>query len=69
MSDNNNYFQINKQSWNNRLQAHLDSEFYDLENFKKGTTSLNEIELSLLGNIEGKSILHLQCHFVRIVFL
>lgn len=63
MSDNNNYFQINKQSWNNRLQAHLDSEFYDLENFKKGTTSLNEIELSLLGNIEGKSILHLQCHF------
>lgn len=63
MSDNNNYFQINKQSWNNRLQAHLDSEFYDLESFKKGTTSLNEIELSLLGNIEGKSILHLQCHF------
>lgn len=63
MLDNNNYFQINKQSWNNRLQAHLASEFYDLESFKKGATSLNEIELLLLGNIEGKSILHLQCHF------
>ena len=63
MSDSNNYFQINKQTWNNRLQAHLDSEFYDLERFKKGATSLNEIELSLLGEIEGKSILHLQCHF------
>ena len=29
----------------------------------KGKSSLNKIELDLLGNIKGKSILHLQCHF------
>ncbi|MCB0480355.1 MAG: class I SAM-dependent methyltransferase [Flavobacteriales bacterium] len=31
--------------------------------FLSGQTSLNSIELNLLGDIKGKSILHLQCHF------
>ena len=57
------YIEINKKSWNKRTEAHLESEFYDVEGFLKGKTSLNEIELNLLGNIQGKSILHLQCHF------
>ncbi len=58
-----NYIEINRQSWNNRTDAHLKSEFYDLPNFVKGNTSLNSIELDLLGDLAGKSILHLQCHF------
>lgn len=57
------YIEINRQSWNNRTDAHLKSEFYDLDGFLKGKTSLNDIELNLLGDIRGKSILHLQCHF------
>ena len=61
--DANNYLDINRESWNNRLEPHLKSEFYDLESFLKGKNSLNEIELNLLGEIKGKSILHLQCHF------
>ena len=63
MSNNPNYIEINKNSWNIRTAVHLKSEFYDQENFLNGQTSLNDIELNLLGNIEGKSILHLQCHF------
>ncbi|MBK8930110.1 MAG: class I SAM-dependent methyltransferase [Chitinophagaceae bacterium] len=63
MSNNPNYIEINKNSWNKRTAVHLKSEFYDQENFLNGQTSLNDIELNLLGNIEGKSILHLQCHF------
>jgi 2-polyprenyl-3-methyl-5-hydroxy-6-metoxy-1,4-benzoquinol methylase len=58
-----NYIEINRQSWNNRTETHLKSKFYDMDGFLKGKTSLNEIELNLLGNIKGKSILHLQCHF------
>ena len=58
-----NYIEINKESWNSRTDIHWLSEFYDVENFLKGKSSLNEIELQLLGNIEGKKILHLQCHF------
>lgn len=63
MSNENNYIEINRNSWNNRTETHLKSEFYDLEGFMKGKSSLNEIELELLGDIQGKSILHLQCHF------
>lgn len=58
-----NYIEVNRQSWNNRTDAHLKSEFYDLPGFMKGKTSLNDIELGLLGDVKGKTILHLQCHF------
>lgn len=59
----NNYIEVNKASWNKRTDVHLESEFYDVKGFIAGKTSLNEIELDLLGTIEGKSVLHLQCHF------
>ncbi len=59
----NNYLEINRNSWNNRLEAHLQSDFYDMEGFLGGKNSLNEIELALLGDVQGKRILHLQCHF------
>ena len=57
------YLKINKESWNNRVEEHYKSDFYDIKNFKEGKTSLKEIELDLLGDVKGKSILHLQCHF------
>lgn len=57
------YISINKESWNNRTDAHLASDFYDVAGFLEGRTSLNDIELDLLGDVKGKSILHLQCHF------
>lgn len=63
MKPESNYIDINRQSWNNRTDAHLKSEFYDLDGFLSGKSSLNEIELGLLGDLNGKSILHLQCHF------
>ncbi len=63
MNSEKNYLEINKKSWNSRTEIHYDSEFYDNENFIKGKTSLNPIELELLDDIKGKSILHLQCHF------
>ena len=59
----NNYIDINKKSWNKRTEWHVKSDFYNIEGFKKGETSLKDIELDLLGNIKGKSLLHLQCHF------
>lgn len=61
MSDN--YLSLNKKLWDARTAVHYDSEFYDVTGFLNGKSSLNEIELNLLGDIKGKSILHLQCHF------
>ncbi|WP_299521784.1 class I SAM-dependent methyltransferase [uncultured Lutibacter sp.] len=57
------YLKINKESWNSRVDTHYDSEFYDNKSFIAGKSSLNDIELEILPNLEGKSVLHLQCHF------
>src|SRR5687768_3888161 len=53
----------NKAVWNKRTDAHMASEFYDVQKFREGKSSLNPYELELLANVKGKSILHLQCHF------
>lgn len=57
------YFEENKQSWNKRTAVHKDSAFYDLASLKKGKSSLSKIELEELGDVKGKTLLHLQCHF------
>jgi 2-polyprenyl-3-methyl-5-hydroxy-6-metoxy-1,4-benzoquinol methylase len=57
------YIDLNRTNWNNRVAGHLTSDFYEMDAFRAGKSSLKEIELALLGNVEGKSILHLQCHF------
>lgn len=58
-----NYLEINRKSWNAKVEPHLKSDFYFVEEFVNGRTSLNTIELDLLGDIKNKKILHLQCHF------
>lgn len=57
------YLDTNKESWNKRVDPHLESQFYDVKGFMAGKNSLNSIELDLLGDVKGKSVLHLQCHF------
>ncbi len=58
-----NYLDINRNSWNERTERHVDSEFYDMPSFLSGKSSINEIETPLLGDVKDKSLLHLQCHF------
>lgn len=57
------YLKENKALWNQRTAAHIGSEFYDTASFREGKTSLKYPELELLGDINGKYLLHLQCHF------
>ena len=57
------HFELNKKNWDRRTEIHLRSEFYDLAGFLEGKSSLNPPELALLGDVKGKRILHLQCHF------
>ncbi len=63
MASATNYLQVNRDAWNQRTELHIKSEFYGLDAFIKGKSSLNNIELGLLGDVKGQSILHLQCHF------
>ncbi|MES2774472.1 MAG: class I SAM-dependent methyltransferase [Bacteroidota bacterium] len=57
------FFEANKDGWNKRTAVHIASSFYDNQTFKAGKNSLNKPELEELGSVEGKSLLHLQCHF------
>jgi len=57
------YFEANRQLWDNWTKLHEKSEMYDLETFLAGRSSLKSIELEALGDVKGKSLLHLQCHF------
>lgn len=63
MKDQSDYIALNKNTWNNKTEVHIASEFYDMKGFLEGKSTLNSIELELLGDISNKKILHLQCHF------
>lgn len=54
---------VNRELWDKKTPFHIASSFYANEAFKAGATSLKHIELDLLGDVGGKRILHLQCHF------
>lgn len=57
------YASINKKWWNTVTPIHATSKLYDLVGFKKGKSSLQEIETKEIGDVKGKTILHLLCHF------
>ena len=63
MNNYNKFFSANKNNWNKRAELHYKSDFYNVSDFIKLKDSLNSIEKDELGNVNGKSILHLQCHF------
>ena len=56
-------FETNKHAWNQRVDIHYQSDFYDVPGFLKGKEVLKPIELALLGDVRDKTLLHLQCHF------
>ncbi len=57
------YSDANRSNWDAWAALHVESDFYDVAGFKEGRTTLNRLELEELGNVDGKSLLHLQCHF------
>jgi len=57
------FFAQNQRHWDQKTPGHLQSDFYQLEAFKKGWNSLKPPELAAMGDVSGKSLLHLQCHF------
>ena len=60
MKDLNDAFSTNKATWNEKVKAHTNSDFYKLDEFMNGENSLNAYELKALPDVKGKSLLHLQ---------
>jgi len=58
----NPYLESNKKLWNDWTDLHVQSGFYNVQGFLAGEQRLDSVELEL-GDVKGKSLLHLQCHF------
>ncbi len=59
----NKYRAANRALWDEWAVINARSAFYDLEGFKRGGVRLRPYELEEVGDVAGKSLLHLQCHF------
>ena len=57
------YLKANQKLWNEWTGEHETSPFYDLEGFRAARERLKSIELEEVGDVRGKKLLHLQCHF------
>ena len=53
----------NRRRWDELVAIHAGSRFYDVEGFRKGASTLLPVEEEALGDVKGKRVLHLQCHF------
>src|SRR5499427_10478130 len=63
MSEPPDRLRANRRAWDLRTRAHLESAFYDVPSFRKGRITLRPPEREELGDVRGRSLLHLQCHF------
>lgn len=59
----NEQLKANYEWWNEAALLHAESEYYDVEGLLKGKSTLRAVELEKLGDVRGKKLLHLQCHF------
>jgi len=57
------FLESNRALWDEWTPVHVRSEFYDLERFRRGGIRLRPYELEEIGEVGGKDLLHLQCHF------
>lgn len=53
----------NRTVWNDWTDLHATDSEYNIETFKAGRCTLRSIELEGIGEVAGRSLLHLQCHF------
>lgn len=55
----------NRDNWDERAAIHVRNAtgFYRIDQFKAGECTLHSIEREEVGDVRGKRLLHLQCHF------
>jgi SAM-dependent methyltransferase len=59
----NEYMAANRALWDEWTAIHERSEFYDVEGWKAGRRPLGDFVVEEVGEVAGKALLHLQCHF------
>jgi hypothetical protein len=53
---------LNRANWDARVPIHAASRFYDVPGFVAGRSTLRDFELTEVGDVSGRTLLHLQCH-------
>jgi len=53
----------NRANWNERVAIHVGSKFYDVEGWLRDAPGPLADESEALGDLSGRSLVHLQCHF------
>ncbi len=56
-------FAANESLWDAWTAIHSNGAFYDLDGFKAGGVRIRPYEIEMVGEVSGRSLLHLQCHF------
>lgn len=59
---------VNRAHWDERVPIHVAGDFYDVDGydvdgFKAGREALRPFELEEVGEVAGRDLVHLQCHF------
>ncbi len=54
---------LNRALWDERVPIHVASDFYDVDAFLAGASTLRSFELEEVGDVSGLTLLHAQCHF------
>lgn len=58
------YLDSNRTMWDELADLHAGTAYYDVAGFLAGRNVLNKLERTALeGEVAGRSLLHLQCHF------
>src|SRR4051794_20919210 len=55
--------ELNRQRWDEATDIHTAGNVYGIDEFKAGQCRLHRVEVGEVGEVSGKSLLHLQCHF------
>lgn len=54
---------LNRAHWDEVVPVHVASPFYEVDALRRGEVVLDRLAQEAVGEIKGKRLLHLQCHF------
>jgi SAM-dependent methyltransferase len=57
------YLSSNRELWDEWADLHVGTDFYDVEGFRRGDIRIRDFEIREVGDVAGRDLLHLQCHF------
>ena len=57
------YLAENRAHWEELAELHPDTDFYDVQGFRAGGSTLDPVVVEGVGDVTGQRLLHLQCHF------